>query len=229
MNPQARGIPDAMLQDFDGQRGIIWAAEFNNFYSRLPYLFPPGPPGLRWNADKRRAAAMASFRGLLDYARREGIELRMFISPVHARYLEWYQRVGWWPLFEAWKRGLVDAIEAESTAASGRPAFALWDFSGFHALAAEPVPRVGDRSTRMRWYRDTSHYSPELGNLILDRVLGRPVPDGSPLPDARISRATIDRHLAGIRMGAVEYRLSQPGEVANVGEMLTYLRRVARK
>jgi hypothetical protein len=227
--PQARGIPDAMLQDFDGQRGIIWAAEFNNFYARLPYLFPSGPPGVRWNADKRRAAAMTSFRGLLDYARREGIELRMFISPVHARYLEWYQRVGWWPLFEAWKRGLVDAIEAESTAAPGRLAFALWDFSGFHTLAAEPVPRVGDLSTRMRWYRDTSHYSPELGNLILDRVLGRPVPDGSTLPDARISRATIDRHLAGIRMGAVEYRLSQPGEVANVSEMLTYLRRVARK
>lgn len=223
----ARGVSDATLQEFDGQRGVIWALEFGNFYSRLPHLFPQGNRGARWNADRQRAAAMASFRTLLDYARREGIELRMFISPVHARYLEWYQRVGWWPLFEAWKRELADAIDTESRA-SRHPAFALWDFSGFHALSMESVPRLGDWSTRMRWYQDTSHYSPELGNLILDRVLGQPGSGGS-LPDARISGATIDRHLAGIRMGAMEYRLNQPGEVANIDEMLRYLRRVARK
>jgi hypothetical protein len=136
---------------------------------------------------------------------------------------------GWWPLFEAWKHALVDAIHAESRTAAGRPAFTLWDFSGFHALATGPVPRLGDHATRMRWYRDTSHYSPALGNLVLERVLGRPAPDGSPLPDARIDRVTIDDNLSSIRMGALEYRISQPAEAANVSEILIYLRRVARK
>jgi hypothetical protein len=228
-DPQPRGLSDAALRDFNGQRGIIWVREFDNFYARLPYLFPHWTRTTRWSTDRQRAAAMTAFRGLLDYARREGIELKMFISPVHARYLEWYQRVGWWPLFETWKHTLADAIDAESRTVAGRPAFVLWDFSGFHMLATEPVPRLGDLSARMLWYRDTSHYSRALGNLILERILGRPGPEPSPLPFTRINRATIDNHLASIRAGALEYRVTQPDEAANVSEMLIYLRRLARK
>lgn len=217
------------LERWNGQRGLIWITEYNNFYSRLPYLFPYWPPGTRWVADSRRAASMTAFRNLLDYARREGIELRMFISPVHARYLVWYQQVGWWPQFESFKRALVEVIDEEARSLPGRSAYELWDFSGFHAAASETVPRIGDLSTRMRWYLESSHYSPELGDLILDRVLGRPGSVASPLPDSRIDRATIERHLSAIVKQSQEYRLSQAGEVANVRQMVVYLRRMARK
>jgi hypothetical protein len=227
-DPQPRRVSDELIRQF-GQRGLSAVTEFNNFYSRLPVLFPRWLPATRWSDDPRRAATMTAFRDLLGYARQEGIELRMFISPVHARYLEWYRQVGWWPLFEAWKRSLVAAIDDESRANPGRPAFPLWDFGGFHALATEPVPKMGDLSTRMRWYLESSHYSPELGDLVLDRVLGAPGAGASPLPDLRIDAATIDRHLSMLRSQAEEYRYTHPGEVGNVSEMIAYLRRVARK
>ena len=227
-SPSRGGISAADLRDFDGQRGIIWASEFANFHGRLRYLFPRAEDGTTWSSDPRRAAAMSDFHGLLKYARAEGIELRMFISPVHARYLEWYRRVGWWPLFEAWKRALVNAIDDEAKAAGSVP-FTIWDFSGFHPLALEPVPRIGDQATLMRWYRDTSHYSPEMGSLILARILGETPPDVSLLPDDRLSRSTIDRQLAETRAGADRYRAEHPGEAANVAEIVAYLRRVSRK
>ena len=223
-----RSISDADLREFDGQRGVIWAAEFANFYGRLRHLFPRADPSMQWSADSRRAAAMAQFRDLLSYARAHGIELRMFISPVHARYLEWYRRVGWWPLFEAWKRSLVESVEDEATATGSAP-FALWDFSGFHPLAKEVVPRLGDRSTLMHWYRDSSHYSPEMGDLILERVLGQSASGSPPLAGSPLRRTSIDRHLREMRDAADQYRLEQPGEVANVAEMLAYLRRVGKK
>jgi hypothetical protein len=172
---------------------------------------------------------MASFRALLRDARREGIALRIFISPVHARYLEWYRRVGWWPLFEAWKRELVATIDAEGEPVRGRPAAVLWDFSGFHPPAMEVVPRLGDLAARMRWYRDTSHYSPALGDLVLDRILARAGTELPSWPATPMSAATIDGNLALIRAGAAEYARQEPGETANVDQMLRYLRRVARK
>jgi hypothetical protein len=212
-----------------GQRGLIWISEFNNFYSQLPYLLPYWTPSTNWASDARRAASMSAFRKLLDYARKEGIELRLFISPVHARYLEWYRRVGWSPLFEAWKRALVAAIDEEARALPGRAAFPLWDLSGYHPLAMEPVPRTGDLSTRMRWYQESSHYSRALGDLILDRVLLRPGPEVSLLPDTRIDQANIEGHLSRLRREAERYRVSQPDEVADVGDSYARLRRATRK
>ena len=63
--PEARGkdmdapawrIPDEALRVFDGQRGMIWVAEYDNFYARLPYFFPQASTASRWNADPKRAA-----------------------------------------------------------------------------------------------------------------------------------------------------------------------------
>jgi len=225
-SPGATNVP---VDRLFGQRGLIWITEFNNFYARLPYLLPYWTPDTTWASDERRAKSMAEFRKLLDYARKERIELRIFISPVHARYLEWYRRVGWSPLFQAWKRALVTTIDEESRETPGRAAFPLWDFGGYHPPALEPVPKAGDLSTRMHWYLETSHYSRALGDLILDRVLGRPGSGESPLPDTRIDRATIERHLSTMTLEADRHRLTAPDEVADVGDSYARLRRAIRK
>jgi len=126
------------------------------------------------------------------------------------------------------KRSRVESVEEEAKAAGSVP-FALWDFSGFHVLAKETVPRLGDQSTLMRWYRDTSHYSPELGDLILARLLGESGIGNPDLAASPMQWTSIERHLANIRQGSDQYRLDQPEEVANVAEMLAYLQRLARK
>jgi len=231
-DPRAWRIPDSALKLWDGQHGLIWVAEFDNFYARVPLLFPQASTASRWNSDLRRAAAMASFRELLRYARSHDIEVRMFISPVHARYFEWYRHVGWWPLFEAWKRALVDAtetVDAKATGAVAQPAIVLWDFGSFHSIATETVPPIGDHASHMRWYRDTSHYSPDVGDLVLARILGGPGQETSPLPDSRLTKASIDDAISRIRLEALRYRLAVPGESADIGDMLAYLRRVAKK
>jgi hypothetical protein len=81
----------------------------------------------------------------------------------------------------------------------------------------------------MRWYRDTSHYSPDVGDLVLERILGGPGREASALPDIRLTGATIEDQLGGIRQDAVRYRLAAPGESADIDEMLAYLRRVGKR
>ncbi len=220
---------EAVLKELEGQRGLVWTTEIKNFYARLAQLFPSAATATRWNANPRRHAAMQSFRELLAYAREHDIELRLFVSPVHARYLEWYRRVGWWPLFQDWKRELVYAIASEQTAPGPSIAITLWDFSGFHAAATEAVPRLGDLETRMKWYRESSHYSPALGNHMLDLMVSGRSADGSPLPDARIDRGNIEPHLSRQTLDADTWRSAQRGEAENVREMVAYLRRIGRK
>jgi hypothetical protein len=66
-------------------------------------------------------------------------------------------------------------------------------------------------------------------DLILARLLGQSAVGDPNLAASPIQPTSIDRHLAEIREGADQYRRDQAGEVANVAEMLAYLRRVARK
>jgi hypothetical protein len=216
------------LQALQGQRGLIWITEFNNFYARLPYLFPSDMATARWAADPRRAAATQAFREMLDYARAQRIDLHLFISPVHARYLDWYAHVGWWALFEHWKRALAATITAEASATPGRTPFVLWDFSGFHDIAIEQVPQYGDLESRMRWYLDTSHYSRAAGNLILDRILRSADNNVSSLPRATLEAATVERHIDTLKDDAARYRTAHRSETDNVAEMVRFLRRVAR-
>jgi hypothetical protein len=49
------------------------------------------------------------------------------------------------------------------------------------------------------------------------------------LPDSRLTKASIDDAISRIRLEALRYRLAVPGESADIGDMLAYLRRVAKK
>lgn len=228
--PDERPGFDDMLKELDGQRGVVWVTEFNNFYAQLAQLFPQSDMGNVWQADAKLKAAMEAFRSLLRFARAHDIDLRLFISPVHARYLDWYRHVGWWPMFQQWKRELVAAIAEDAQAHPGAQPVPLWDFSGFHPVATETVPRLGDLDTRMHWYLESSHYSSATGKLILDHVLGYGrSAESSPLPNQRIHRGNIDMHLARLSMDAERYRIAAPGEARNVREMVGYLRRFARR
>jgi len=213
-----------------GKRTLFRGSEFNNFHARRALLFPRWDPATRWESDSRRAASMRALRELVSFARAEGIDLRLFISPVHARYLEAYRRVGWWPLFEAWKRALVATLAEEARAHPGRAAFPLWDFSGFNSVTMERVPALDDAQTPMRWYVDSSHYSRAHGNLILDRVLDRPDAGGQDAASAGtlLYEANLDAHLLKLRQDADAFRAAFPADVAEVGRLMDAVRRSTR-
>ena len=49
---------------------------------------------------------------------------------------------------------------------------ALWDFSGYHRYAIEPVPQ--QPGVAMQWYLDASHFSQALGTRMLDVMFAAP-------------------------------------------------------
>lgn len=151
------------------------------------------------------------FRRLVRIAIRDNIDLRLVISPCHARYFECYRLMGNWYLWEEWKRALVRIIDEEAAKAGVKP-FPLWDFSGFNPLTMELVPSADDKKTQMKWYFESSHYTTALGDLMQDRIFGHNEP-GRIVPDyfgVLLTSKNIEDHLQNIREENSRFRKLQP-------------------
>jgi len=127
---------------------------------------------------------------VLAVCRERRIELTLAINPVHAMDMELLQVGQNWDRFEQWKRDLVKIVAEESP--DGRTP--VWDFSGYNGLTTEQIPPAGDH-TRMKYYYESSHFTPLTGGLMLDRMFGRATNDFG----TRITVANIEAHLEETR------------------------------
>lgn len=121
----------------------------------------------------------ANFRYLdeiIKIAVAHNVHLIVYIHPYHYTFLELLRDLDLWPSFEAWKRALVATTDA--AAGPQRNLVTILDFSGYSAIALEPIPAEGDRQTTMRWYWESGHYKSTLGDILLARMLNKNVDFG---------------------------------------------------
>lgn len=155
---------------------------------------------------------------LIAEAHRKGIDLRLAISPIHARLQEAIAAAGLWEQWEEWKRQIV-AINDSAAGRARQPAYPLWDFSGYSAITTEPVPAINDADTRMNWYWESSHYKKETGDLVLDLMFGKMSTVDAALSKGfgvTLSGAMLDTHLRHIREGRAQFRKNFPADIDEV-------------
>ena len=162
------------------------------------------------------------FREMIRRCRERGIDLIVFIPPVHALQLETIRVAQLWPVFEQWKRDLAQLMSSEDAAVP------LWDFSGYSGPRAEKVPPNGDKTTRMRWFIDSSHFTPALGQVVLKQLLAPRTLAEQTSAEAIgvLSPAKVENDLDQIRRDRETYAASHPDEVEWVAQLKT---RASRK
>jgi len=115
---------------------------------------------------KRYSPSFDHLRRLLDETDKLGIEVTLFINPYHFSYLYLLADVGLIDEFWRWKVLLTQQLSERAVHAP-----VLWDFSIFSDPVLEPVPM--DRpKTAMTWYWEPAHYRRELGDRMLEVMLG---------------------------------------------------------
>ncbi|MGK7954363.1 MAG: hypothetical protein AB4063_03725 [Crocosphaera sp.] len=134
------------------------------------------------------------FKKIVDFCRQHNIELIVFISPAHATQWETLRVTDRWDAYEQWKRKMV-AITP------------VWDFSGYNSITTEPIQDI------MSNYVDTSHYSPHVGNLVLNRVLSYKVEQVPEDFGILMTPENIDKHLVNIRSDRKKWAKIRPNEV----------------
>ena len=181
------------------------------------HYFPPPNHSFSLASTAGQTSSFEELSRILELARRYGVDLRLFISPVHAWQLLAIDAAGLWPSFDAWKKELVVRLERDRQAHPGRRAFPLWDFSGFNAVTTEAIPPPGDTTTLMRYYWESSHYRKEAGDQVLSKLLGDDaVPAGF---GVQLDTANIEPHLGSLREGLAAYRRQHPDAVAEISRV----------
>ncbi|GJL97951.1 MAG: hypothetical protein DHS20C06_17680 [Hyphobacterium sp.] len=123
--------------------------------------------------DQQRAAFV--FRGI-DALLARGVQVRIFIHPIHSRIEEARWRTGIDDLELQMRRDLVSLAAERTPSPSHSPCFPgdameVWDFAGFSTVSQSEPPAVSGDPVNP-WYYEPSHYRPRLGLAILDRMLG---------------------------------------------------------
>jgi len=93
------------------------------------------------------------FKEIIETAHENGIEVKIFIPPMHTTLFYSAIISNYWEIYRQWIYEVV----------SIHP---VWDFSGCNSVTNEPI------SETMQWFEDTSHYTDKSGNLILDSMFG---------------------------------------------------------
>jgi hypothetical protein len=208
---------EANIIELGSQRNLFTAVEKRDVHDE--YL--TGPRHEFALGLDRHDSPMESLRRIVREAYLNNMDVRFFISPVHARRLEVIRGLNLWGAFEDWKRTLVTMMEAEAKVA-GSHSFPLWDFSGYNDITTETVPADDDSKTRMRWYWESSHYRTETGDMILNRMFQIAPSEPAQSNDfgVLLNRATLEAHLSGIRLARQRYAQQRPQEVAEVMDLL---------
>jgi hypothetical protein len=69
----------------------------------------------------------------------------------------------------------------------------------------------------MRWVSDSSHFTPEAGAIVLDRMRGVEVPGGE--LGVRLTPQNLEGQLERMRRDRLEWRTRHPADVAEIEAM----------
>jgi len=215
---------DRMVSKAGGQRSLFLKVETVGYIR--PLLIENSVA--QWRPGNNDALAPYNYlREMIAFARANNIDLRFYISPVHARQLEIYRVLGLSESFDAWKRAIVEILDEDANSNPGRMPFALWDFSGYNVITEESLPAVGDSHARMHSYWEATHYTSSVGDLILSRLLGCSSSTRQEVGDfgAQLTARNIDAHLRESRVAGEQYRQSHPEDVAEIDAAVAVVRR----
>jgi len=103
---------------------------------------------------------------------------------------------------------------ADEAAASNKQVFPFWDFSAINTFTTETIPSKGDRKTSMHWYWEAGHFKSDLGNLMLDRMLGQ---TGQPADfGVLLTPANVPAQNATVQAQELVYRRTHAAEIDEI-------------
>lgn len=189
-------------------------------------LYPPPRRVFRF-VDYQRWSSLDAVRQMVAIARSHDIDLRLYISPNHARAFEAIRLMGWWPAFEEWQRGLVRILDEDGKAHPNQAPFPLWDFCCYNSVTINPIQESPTTAAGFRFFGDSVHFKTEVGYMLMDRMFATEASRQLP-PDfgVRLTAQNIEPHLTEIEGGHNGYLAANRQDVRDLAGMLRSMGRL---
>lgn len=158
---------------------------------------------------------MERFEDTLRLAADRQTRVIVVMLPVHALDLEMIRcQIGGCGLIENWKRGIVNATANVGREKPLAQPVQVWDFSGYQGYTADAVPPANDPRA-MTWYWEPSHFRKELGDLLIDKIMNHPAPQGCDISEfgVKIDPFNIEAHLSQQRADRLVFAKRFAGEI----------------
>ena len=176
--------------------------------------------------DDSGASSLEAIRRMVSIARAHDIDLRLYISPNHARSYEAIRLMGWWPQFEAWQRGLVAILADDAKAHPGQAPVPLWDFCCYNDVTTDVIADPPGQAAGFPHFADSIHFKTAVGFMLMDRIFSTEASHALPADfGVRLTAGDIEAHLADIRRRQKEYTASHAEDVEAVISALRSLGR----
>ena len=109
------------------------------------------------------------FEEILEIAYENNIDMDIIFNPSHIRLwesLDYFIGLDTW---YRWKKDIVLTVEKVAKKYNKKP-FRVVDFAIYHNITSEKIPTD---DTKMKYYFESSHYTHDLGNIVLDRLINK--------------------------------------------------------
>tara|TARA_R110002110_G_scaffold415719_1_gene654199 strand:+ start:34754 stop:35980 length:1227 start_codon:yes stop_codon:yes gene_type:complete len=133
---------------------------------------PPKVRGYNFNDESKSESTPIYLGKILSLCYEKNIKVTMFFSPTHIRHRVLISKIGLWDIYQNWKKKVIQENYTQAKQHSKQP-YEIWDFTIINTMTTETFPAQGDANYKMTWYWESSHYKQQLGNLILDKILGQ--------------------------------------------------------
>jgi hypothetical protein len=171
-------------------------------------------------------ARLAELDATLAYAKMRGVDVDIVLMPVHVTRLKIYEIGGFMPLFESWKQALAQNL-ASAASLPGTGTIRAIDFSSITPPSLEDFPPP-DSGKHARFFLETLHPAPIVGDMIVARLLGRAPPVDMPRFGLPLGDAVAPQRLAEERTKLRAWEDAHPELVAQI-KMLVEHESSARK
>jgi len=187
--------PQRLEQDFFDTHP---EGHFKNFKKSTKYYYRGRPQSSIYEGTSRNS--FDDFEKIISLCYEHNIELDIIFGPSHIWQWESFD---YWIGFDKWLQWKKDvfAVIQQTAQANNKKQFRLMDFSVYHPLTAEEVPK--DPKVKMKYHWENSHYKDALGTIVLDRLRGA-APEYNDF-GVELTAENIDSHLVQQKINRHKY------------------------
>jgi hypothetical protein len=170
--------------------------------------------------------AHAKLKRELSELKSAGVDVDLVIMPLHVWRLEFFRQIDIEDQSDAWKRRLAATLD-ELASAPGSGKLRVFDFARPHPLVEQSIfapPPPGER----RYYLESSHFYPWLGEKLLETVFAREQDTGAePTTEPfgrqighRAGAISIDEDLATAKAALDDWEAAHRDDVSHVQTLI---------